>query len=335
MYAYKNRSNYDYLNFLFSATSFNDALKRVSYLKSYRDYRESQSTNIQNTQNLVLQKIGSLSKSKSEKSLTLNDQNKQLNVLEEDKKDKDRVVKGLKNRENDVASLIRNKERQRQKLAQSLASVIKREIDEANRMERDRIAKLKNDNPNKTTKTDIVNPVVKNNTSNVASPTDKRVSTPKTNDERSYSPFESTEEGVAKSINFEQNKGRLPWPVDAGFIAGHFGKETIPGTKLVRTNDGIIISLPNPGMMVKSVADGEVSSVFDLGGEQAIVIRHGRYFTTYSNLGSINVTKNQVVRAGTILGKALSNEEGEGETTFMVSNDRNQFLDPEKWLKRR
>lgn len=337
IYAYKNRSNYDYLNFLFSATSFNDALKRVSYLKSYRDYRESQSTNIQNTQNVLMQKIGSLSKSRSEKNITLSDQSKQLNVLEEDKKDKDKVVKGLKSRENELASLIRNKERQRQKLAQSLASVIKREIDEANRKERDRLAKLKNDNNTKTPTKPVDDKKVNNTSANIANinPTTKGVATPKSGDERTYSPFESTEEGKAKSINFEQNRGRLPWPIDAGFIAGHFGRETIPGTRLVRTNDGIIISLPNPGMVVKAVADGEVSSVFDLGGEQAIVIRHGKYFTTYSNLGNVSVSKNQIVHAGTILGKALSNEEGEGEVTFMVSNDRNQFLDPEKWLKRR
>src|ERR1700759_182765 len=33
VYSYKNRSSYDFLNFIFSANSFNDALKRVSYLK--------------------------------------------------------------------------------------------------------------------------------------------------------------------------------------------------------------------------------------------------------------------------------------------------------------
>ena len=33
VYAYKNKSNYDYLNFIFSANSFNDAIKRVAYLK--------------------------------------------------------------------------------------------------------------------------------------------------------------------------------------------------------------------------------------------------------------------------------------------------------------
>ena len=35
VYAYKNRSNYDFVNFIFSAGSFNDALKRMAYLKSY------------------------------------------------------------------------------------------------------------------------------------------------------------------------------------------------------------------------------------------------------------------------------------------------------------
>ena len=36
VFAYKNRSSYEYLNFLFSATDFNDALKRMTYMKSYR-----------------------------------------------------------------------------------------------------------------------------------------------------------------------------------------------------------------------------------------------------------------------------------------------------------
>ena len=42
VYAYKNKSTYDYLNFIFSSNSFNDALKRISYLKSYRSYRQQQ-----------------------------------------------------------------------------------------------------------------------------------------------------------------------------------------------------------------------------------------------------------------------------------------------------
>ena len=36
VYAYENRTNYDYLNFIFAASNFNDAIKRVEYLKSYQ-----------------------------------------------------------------------------------------------------------------------------------------------------------------------------------------------------------------------------------------------------------------------------------------------------------
>src|SRR5215204_4038743 len=53
VYAYKNRSNYDFLNFIFSANSFNDAVKRVSYLKTYRAYREQQVNTIKETQQLI------------------------------------------------------------------------------------------------------------------------------------------------------------------------------------------------------------------------------------------------------------------------------------------
>ena len=46
VYAYKNKNNYDFLSFIFSAASFNDAIKRIAYLKYYRSYREKQGENI-------------------------------------------------------------------------------------------------------------------------------------------------------------------------------------------------------------------------------------------------------------------------------------------------
>ena len=45
VYSYKNNNSYDYLNFIFSASSFNDALRRVGYLKSYRAYNEKKGAN--------------------------------------------------------------------------------------------------------------------------------------------------------------------------------------------------------------------------------------------------------------------------------------------------
>src|SRR6187401_1025363 len=57
VYAYKNRSNYDFLNFIFSASNFNDAIKRITYLKSYRNYQEIQGENSLRTQELRKDRI--------------------------------------------------------------------------------------------------------------------------------------------------------------------------------------------------------------------------------------------------------------------------------------
>src|SRR4030095_13786340 len=67
VYAYKNRSNYDMLNFIFSSASFNDAIKRIAYLKSYRGYREQQVANILRTQDLLQNKTTALSENKKQK----------------------------------------------------------------------------------------------------------------------------------------------------------------------------------------------------------------------------------------------------------------------------
>jgi peptidoglycan hydrolase CwlO-like protein len=88
VYAYKNRSSSDFLNFIFSSSSFNDAIKRITYLKSYRNYREMQGENILRTQELLKQRIGELSGNKKKKSVVLQTQSKELSVLESQKQEK-------------------------------------------------------------------------------------------------------------------------------------------------------------------------------------------------------------------------------------------------------
>ena len=328
VFAYKNRSNYDYLNFIFSAATFNDAVKRITYLKSYRQYREQQVDNINKTQDILQQKVASLNSNKTEKSQTLQEQNKQLNDLEKDRKEQNQEVSKLKSQENDLAAQIKKREKERVQMQNAIAAAVRREQAEA-RKKALAVAKQKADDERKRRESVASNPSNNNNTKEEPLAVEK----PKPSN-RTYSPFESTEEGKAASINFESGRGRLPWPVDAGLVSIHFGRYNIPGTTLYGQSDGITISLP-VGASVKAISDGEVASVFDLGGEQAVLVRHGKYFTTYSHLASVNVGRNQQLRAGTVIGRSAANDDGEGEVLFMVSNERGQALDPEGWLKRR
>ncbi|MEP7319793.1 MAG: hypothetical protein ABI921_13655, partial [Panacibacter sp.] len=276
VFAYKNRSNYDYLNFLFSAASFNDAVKRVAYLKSYGRFRETQVTNIVKTQQLLTSQIQTLNSNKAEKSNSLKEQGKQLIVLSDDKKEKDQVVQELKGQEKEIAAQLKDKEKTRQKLAQALQAVIRREIEAARKKEQDKLAKLKKDEEERkkqaqqNTATPPVNDnaTVKTTTKNDNTATTGSVALPKSN--RVYSPFESTTEEANVSINFEIRRGSLPWPADQGIVSTHFGPYQIPGTKLKGDMPGIEISLP-VGANIKAVADGVVSAIFDLGTGQTVV----------------------------------------------------------------
>ena len=342
VFAYKNRSSYEYLNFLFSANDFNDAVKRITYLKSYRQNRETQVSTILKSEELLKDKIGTLSNNKKEMGKTLVKQSEQLKDLQQDKKEQDQIVSQLKSKEREIGQQIRDKEKQRQKMQQAVMAIIRRESEEADR--RAKIAKQKaiDDDKKKqnTTKApaaatdNSVKPPAPNTRPKLSGESVTGVAAPSKESDRTYTPLESTPAGRETSIKFENNKGRLPWPVDAGMVTIRFGTENMPGTKLMQKSDGIEIALA-PGTAVKSVADGSVSYTGDIGGQQVVFVRHGKYFTIYSNLSSINVSVGQEVKAGSVLGKSGIGLDGEGNMLFMVNNEKGTPLNPESWLKPR
>ena len=336
VFAYKSRSGYEYLNFLFSAGSFNDAVKRITYLKSYRQNREAQASAIDLSQNDLNAKINILGANKKDRLKTLVVQNEQLKVLVVDQKEQDKIVKQLKSKEQEITAQVRQKEAQRKKMQSALLTIIRRETLEAERKEKERIAKLKASN-------DASKAAAKNNpddnTPTRSSSKNSKVGNVEggltsTTDNRPYSALETTEEGREASILFENNRGNLPWPVDRGNVYIHFGVENIPGTKLNRKSDGIELALPK-GTAVKSLANGVVKYTGDINGDLTVFVQHGKYFSTYTHLSSINVNVGQEVKAGTLLGRSGINLDGEGALLLMISNEKGVFLDPENWLKNR
>jgi murein hydrolase activator len=330
VFAYQSRSGYEYLNFLFSAGSFNDAVKRITYLKSYRQNRETQAMAIGLSENNLKSKINILSENKQDRIKTLSAQTVQLKVLQDDRKEQDKVVKQLKNKEQEITTQVRQKEAQRRKMQAAIAAVIKREMQEAVKRENERLAKLKAANVanNKTTTTNEEKSKSIPNVSKVEG------GLKSTTSNRPYSALETTEEGRETSISFENNKGGLPWPVATGIVNIHFGIESIPGTKLDRKSDGIELAVPK-GTTVKSVANGIVVYVGDVNGDKTVLIKHGKYFTAFSCLSSASVSNGQEVKAGTVIGRSGINLDGEGAVLFSICNEKAVYFDPENWLKAR
>jgi septal ring factor EnvC (AmiA/AmiB activator) len=337
VFAYKSRGSYEYLNFLFSARNFNDAIKRMAYLKSYRQNRETQAIAIAQSRVMLTQKVDVLNTNKKERLITLNTQSEQLKVLQEDKKAQDKVVAQLKGQESVIAKQIKDREKQRVRMQQAVMAIIKREIEEAAR--KDRIAKqkalddAKKNAATNTAKNNTTDNTIKNNTAVNSAKNNEPIVLAKAGS-RPYSPFESTEEGIETSMHFEQNRGRLPWPVDKGNVFIEFGISTVPGTKLQQNSDGIHIALPE-GSAVKSIADGEVSYVGEVNGDQVVMVRHGKYFTVYRQLSSASVSVGREVKAGSMLGRSGKSIDGEGSIIFTINNERGVPLNPEQWLKPR
>jgi septal ring factor EnvC (AmiA/AmiB activator) len=337
VFAYKSRGSYEYLNFLFSARNFNDAVKRMAYLKSYRQNRETQAIAIAQSRTMLTQKVDVLNSNKKERMVTLTAQSEQLKVLQEDKKAQDKVVAQLKGQESVIAKQIKDKEKQRVRMQLAVMAIIKREIEEAAR--KDRIAKQKAiDDAKKNAaaaapKNNTTDNSVKNNTAGSSAKNNEPIVLAKAGS-RPYSPFESTEEGRETSMHFEQNRGRLPWPVDRGNVFIEFGVSTVPGTKLKQNSDGIHIALPE-GSAVKSIADGEVSYVGEVNGDQVVMVRHGKYFTVYQQLSSASVSVGKEVKAGSMLGRSGKSIDGEGSIIFTINNERGVPLNPDQWLRPR
>lgn len=340
VFAYKNRSSYQALNFLFSATSFNDGLKRMTYLKSYRKLRETQVDNIVKTQNLLQQKMGSLTANKKEQTVVLQNQKGEIQNLEKDKKEKEQVVRDLKSQEKEITAQLRKKEKQRQDMKNTIAAIIRRETIEAEKREKLAKQKALDDEKKRLAQEKAANKpdnIAKNDGGKTA-PKPKPVITSATTglagsngETRVYTTLEGSREGFEESIKFERRN--LPWPVSIGTVVIPFGSYSSVG-KIIGVNDGIDIALP-VGTAVKAVADGKVSYVGDVGGEQVVIVKHGKYFTSYSHLSSVSVSREQMVKAGTVLGSSGTDDDGQGMMQFMVTNDKGTPLNPKSWLKAR
>lgn len=322
VYAYKNRTSYDILNFIFAANSFNDAIKRVSYLKSYRTYREMQGQNILRTQEVRKQRIADLSNSKKTRTKTLQDQSKELEVLAREKKEKDRILAELKKQGKQLNNQIAAKQRQMKKVNSAIAAAIKKAQDDARREAMARAA----EEERKRKAEEAAAAKEKTTTGSVAAAPKKAAEPVKRES------VLLNADNVALNSSFEKNKGTLPWPVDRGTVLMHYGNNQLPSGSTINVTSVTVAA--DVGSPVKAIFDGEVSTVQTVEDMQVVIIQHGRYFSTYSNLSGVTVSRGQNVKTGQTIGRVAVNFDGIGAIDFFMSNEKSNF-DPEQWLRRR
>ena len=331
-YAYSTRSSYDMMAFLFSSRDFNDAMRRMKYLKKFRDFRKEQVEQIRTTQAQLQHKIGTLNAKKAEKDELLTTQVQQKEVLLKETDQTNQVIQDLKGKENE---LLKNIEKNRQianRVNKAISDIIEREMAKAAKLAEEEARKKAEAeakaNPAGTPVKPAANPAT-NNTANVT----PRVKLPKAEPTLLLTPTD-----VALASNFEGNKGKLYWPVAQGFISDHFGTHPPPlAPKVMIENPGVDIQT-SANATVKAIFEGTVSSVFNMGGTEIVMIQHGNFFTVYNGLASTSVSKGQKVSTNQPIGVVGTNDEGEPTIKFQIWQSAGKKgsikLNPELWLGR-
>ena len=295
--SYKTRSPQSRWLLLLASESFAQGYKRLRYLQQYSQYRKKQAQEIQEKNTLIQQLTDSLSLQHSYQRKIVEENKKEQDRLSQERKTQETLVASIKKKESEYADEIKKKQAQANKIDKEIDRLIRLAIAEANKK-------------GKTTTTGT---------------TSSKTSSDKV--------FDLTPEGQALSSDFEANKGKLIWPIERGYKSQGFGTYDDPVyPDLKHYNNGITLMAPR-NSDARCVFNGEVSAIISVpGGNKAVQVRHGNFITIYYNLIQVYVSKGQKVSAKTPLGKIFTDSEGRTEMKFFVYKNTNK-LNPEHWLR--
>jgi len=293
--SYKSRSEQSRAMFLLSSQNFLQAYKRAQYMKQYTGYRKMQGEEIKSKTNELLGFNEKLNTQKLAKKKLLAENTKEKLSLEKEKKEQLRLVNSIKKDKKKITAEIKRKQTESRAIDRQIDRLIREAIAEANR-------KAASENPNAAAGTYTSSRIV------------------------------LTAEAKILADNFRANKGKLPWPVEKGFVSLGYGEQPHPVyPSLTIKNSGVEITTEQ-GSIARAVFEGEVASVMVLSPvNKAVMIQHGDCFTVYQNLSSVFVTKGEKVKTKQSLGKIRTNGEGKTVLKFTISQNTT-YNNPASWL---
>ena len=306
------------LLFMFSAKSFPQLYRRMRYAREFAALQKRLGIQVIEQQNRVRDKQNELLEVKEERSNTMREvirQRKQLTAEHS-------IVKfnaaKLRQRQKQIEKEVAEQQKKLNALSKKIDELVAYEIEQARKRaeaeakrkreaeERARAAKNAKGKSGKT----------------APSNTSKSTATTKW----------LTAEDKKLNGSLEQNKGRLPVPITGPYrIERRFGLTHITGS-VVLDNKGVNYQ-GQAGAHARSIFDGEVSAVFQLGNLKNVLVRHGSYISVYCNLSSTIVTRGQKVKARDLIGTVAPDDRGQFVLHFQLRKEVTK-LNPEQWIGR-
>lgn len=291
--SYKSRNEKSRIMFILSSDSFLQAYKRIQYMKQYASFRKMQGDEIQEKQKDLATAKTKLESRKKEKEKVLAESEAEKLEQEKQKKEQEILAKDLEKNKKKYAAEISKKEKEKKEIDAKIKKLIAEAIAAANKKTAEKTG-------------------VKNTGGS--------------------SKFILTPEGKIVSDNFKANKGRLPWPVEKGYIQLRYGNYQDPVHKgVTHLNSGIEIAAM-PGSTARAIFDGEVLQVQVIQGtKKAVFIRHGDFITIYQNLDNVSVSVGDKVTIKQTIGNIVTDGSGKAVIKFLVLQNTTT-LNPEQWL---
>ena len=145
--------------------------------------------------------------------------------------------------------------------------------------------------------------------------------------------FALTAEEKVLASNFVSNKGKLPWPVEKGFVRLGYGSKPSPIDKTIKIQSNGVRIATAKGTKARAVFDGEVSEILKMKNVNPIVmIRHGSYLTLYRNLSKVYVKKGDKVKTKQVIGEIYTNPSN-GETILNFTLSKGASTEnPANWI---
>lgn len=283
-FAYKYKTSYNKLIYLFSAEDLNQAFQRMRYLDQIGEFIRDEAKTIREKEEEKQSQLSLLKEKKQEKSLVLDKESVQVYKLEEEKSNKNQINKKILAQEKDLRAKLRKKEKEARRLEKKIEEIIAAATG----------AKSKRDN----------------------------------------TVYSLTPEEKQLSSSFVLNKGKLPWPTARGIVSESFGVHPHPVLRNVKTkNNGVNIATSR-GSDARSIYEGKVVSVTTItNNNKAVIIRHGDYFSVYSNIENVYVKAGDKVKIKEDLGRIHTTGEGKTELHFEIWKGKSK-QNPAYWIKK-
>ncbi|MTB52055.1 murein hydrolase activator EnvC [Lewinella sp. W8] len=261
--ANRARLSQGWLSFLLSAEGFNDAFRRIVYLRQYRAYRSRQSRLIRQTRGALADRLDQLAFQRIEQDSLLAAAIDQDETLREELSIQTNIVRQLSGSERALLAKVQEQQEREKRLQREIQRAIAAAVaqEEAAAREREK---------------------TEGTTGSTASTASSSVS--------------------SAGSNIAERRGRLGWPI-RGPVARPFGNQPHPDVPSVRINNSGIDINVEPNRPVEAIFAGKVISDREVPGlGTVLMVRHGGYYTVYSNLSRASVPSGAEVQAGETIG---------------------------------